>query len=90
MVVKVVYSEQAQIDVHKAKCYFDLIGKGEEFLDDLFHQEDLIRAMPEMYQIKYRKVRISNFQYFKYSIHYLFENGQVFIYRVYAFGKEYS
>jgi len=90
MVVKIVYSEQAQLHIHKAKCYFNLIGKEKDFLDDLFHQENLIWAVLEMYQIKYWRIRISNLHNFRYAIHYVFEKGQVYIYRVFAYGKEYS
>lgn len=88
MAVKIEYSEQSQIDVHKAKCYFDIFGKGEDFLDDLFRHEDLIRLMPEMYQIKYRTIRIANLENFKYTIHYIFHNGKIYIYRVYPHGQE--
>lgn len=83
MAVKIEYSEQSQIDIHKAKCYFDLYGKGDDFLNDLFRYEDLIRLMPEMYQIKYKSVRIANLENFKYAIHYIFTNGHIYIYRVY-------
>jgi len=89
MAVKVDYSEQSQIDIHKAKCHLDLFGKGEDFLDDLFLHEELISLMPEMFQIKYRVIRIANLENFKYAIHYVFQNGQVYIHRVYPYGKEY-
>ena len=89
MAVKTEYSEQAQIDIHKVKCYLDLFGKGEDFLDDLLRREELISLMPETYQIKYREIRIANLENFKYAIHYVFQNGQVYIHRVYPYGKEY-
>ena len=89
MVVKIEYSEQAQIDIHRAKCFFDLSGKGEDFLDDLFRHEDLIKLMPEMYQIKYRSIRIVNLEYFKYAIHYILMERHIFIYRVYPHGQNY-
>ncbi len=90
MDVKIEYSEQAQIDVHKVKCFFDILGKGEDFLEDLFRHEDLIKLMPEMYQIKYKVIRIANLENFKYAIHYIFQNGQIFIYRVYPHGQDYK
>jgi|GEM_PF-1495636 len=90
MADKVEYSEQSLIDIHKAKCYFDLFGKGDDFLDDLFRHEDLILLMPEMYQIKYKKIRIANLENFKYAIHYMFLNGQIYIYRVYPDGHEFK
>lgn len=89
MVDEVEYSEQAQLDIHKAKCFFDLSEKGEDFLDDLFRQEDLIRLMPEMYQIKYSAIRIANLVNFRYAIHYIFQNKRIYIYRVFPHGQEY-
>lgn len=88
MAVNVVYSNQAQIDIHKAKCYFDLIEKGEAFLDDLFYVEELICIMPEMFQIKYNKIRIANLNHFTFAIHYVYEGDTVYVYRVYSAGKD--
>ncbi len=89
MADKIKDSEQSQIDIHRAKCYFDLYGKGDAFLDDLIRHEDLIGLMPEIYQIKYRSVRITNLKNFKYAIHYIFKNESIYIYRVYPHGQEY-
>lgn len=89
MAVKIEYNEQAQLDIHRAKCFFDLSGKGEDFLDDLFRHEDLIKILPEMYQIKYRMIRIVNLENFKYPIHYIFQNNQIYIYRIYPDDQEY-
>lgn len=89
MVDEIIYSEQAQIDIHRAKCFFDLSGKGDDFLDDLFRHEDLIRLMPEMYQIKYKMIRIANMENFKYAIHYIFQNKQVYIYKIYPHSQDY-
>lgn len=89
MAVKIEYSEQAQLDIHTAKCFYDLSGKGDDFLDDLFRHEDLIRLLPERYQIKYRLIRIATLEKFKYAIHYIFQNGLIYIYRIYPDGQEY-
>ena len=63
-------------------CFFDFTGKGDDFLDDLFRHEDLIRIMPEMFQIKYGNIRIVNLQSFNYSIHYIYQDDIIYIYRL--------
>lgn len=89
MAVKIIYSESAKIDIHKAKCFFDIKEKGELFLDELFRLEGYIQAMPEMFQIKYRNIRIANMDGFRYAIHYITNQETVFIYRVFPQGMEY-
>lgn len=69
MAVKIKYDEQAQLHIHWVECFFDLSGKGDNFLEDLFSLEYLINLMPEMYQSKYRMIRIANLEKFKYTIH---------------------
>lgn len=90
MAVKIVYSSEAQIDIHKVKCHFDIIQKGEDFLDDLFYLEELIGIMPGMFQIKYRNIRIANLENFKYCLHYMFTGSIVYVYRVFLAGKDFD
>lgn len=89
MDVKIVYSEDSQIDLHKAVCFYELSGKKDLFLDDFFYLLDLIQGMPEMFQIKYRKIRIAKMESFPYSIHYSFYGKVVYIYRIYPDRMEY-
>ena len=79
---KVFYSDEAKIDIHRAKCYLDFYDKGADFLNDLFHQEDVIRLMPEAFQIRYRNQRIIKLSYFEYYVLYSVQNNSVYIQRV--------
>lgn len=77
------FSEDARIDIHRAKCYYDFWNKGEDFLDDLFHQCDIILLMPEAFQIRYKNLRLIRLEYFDYTIHYEYKASRIWIYRVY-------
>uniref|UniRef100_UPI00404A6653 type II toxin-antitoxin system RelE/ParE family toxin n=2 Tax=Gelidibacter sp. TaxID=2018083 RepID=UPI00404A6653 len=76
-------SDEARLELHRAKCYFKLIDKEDDFLDDLTNQLRLIQNMPEAFQIRYKNVRIIHFEKFEYSIHYrLKTNGMITIYHI--------
>lgn len=72
-------SDEAKLDFHKAKCFFQFMGKEEEFLDDFLHQLRIILEMPEGFQIKYRNVRIVIFERFDFSIHYTIYKERIII-----------
>ena len=79
---KVRFEKDALIELNKAKCYFDSLEKGEQFLNDFENQIDLVIAMPEAFQVRYKQVRIINFDYFSFTIHYVFKNNIVIILNV--------
>ncbi len=64
------FSEESKLELHRAKCYFKLIDRENEFFDDLIIQLNLILRMPEAFQVRYKNVRIVHFDKFEYSIHY--------------------
>ena len=77
------FSDEAELELHRALCYFKLIHKDGMFLDDLISQLRLIYSMPAAFQIKYKNIRILKFSKFNYSIHYMFkEDGDIIIYRI--------
>lgn len=75
-------SDEAKLELHKAKCFFEFLEKEEEFLDDFLHQLRVISQMPYGFQIRYRNVRIVKFEHFNYSIHYAIFNEQIIILRI--------
>ena len=75
-------TDVAQKELDKAICYFKLIDKSEEFLNDLMAQLDLIIKMPLAFQLRYRQVRIITLSQFNYSIHYSIYEGTIFILRI--------
>ena len=77
------FSAEAKTELFRAKCYFKLIDREEEFLDDLINQLNIIQNMPEAFQIRYKSVRIVHFDIFDYSIHYRLKlNGKITIYHI--------
>ena len=76
---KVRFEKDAIIELNRSKCFFDTIGKGEQFLIDFENQIALVVAMPEAFQIRYRKVRIVSFEYFSFTIHYTIDKDVIII-----------
>ena len=74
-------TDEARIEIHKAKCFFEFNRKEEEFWEDFNRQVDMILMMPEAFQIRYRNVRIITLKRFNYSIHYVTKPYGVLIYR---------
>lgn len=79
MVDSVRFDEDATRELHRAKCFFDFIDKGEEFLDDMENQIAMIVSMPFAFQIRYNEVRIVKFDHFSYTIHYTVNNDEIVI-----------
>ncbi|WP_416236419.1 type II toxin-antitoxin system RelE/ParE family toxin [Xanthomarina sp. F2636L] len=77
------FSEEAKLELYRAQCYFKLINREEEFLDDLVNQLRLIISMPRAFQERYKAVRFIKFEHFNYTIHYrVKENNNIIVYRI--------
>lgn len=84
------FSEEAKLELHRAQCYFKLIGREDDFLNDLVNQLRRILSMPRAFQIRYKSIRVIYFEHFKYAIHYrVKENGDIIIYNVLNQNQEY-
>jgi len=79
---KVRFEKDAIVELNKAKCFFETIGKEKQFLTDFENQISLIKAMPAAFQIRYKKVRIISFEHFSYTIHYTIKNRIIIILNV--------
>jgi hypothetical protein len=79
MVDSVRFDEDAKRELHRAKCFFDSIDKGEDFLEDLDNQILMILSMPFAFQIRYKEVRIVKFDHFSYTIHYIINDNEIII-----------
>lgn len=73
------FDEDAKRELHRAKCFFDSIDKGEEFLDDFENQIALVLTMPLAFQIRYNDVRIVQFDHFSYTIHNTINSNEIVI-----------
>lgn len=89
MGVKFIFTEDFRRELHIAKCHFDLIDRGEDFLDDLERQL-AISSIPFGFQVRYRNVRIINFETFNYSVHYIVQDdANIIILHLLGQGQDY-
>jgi len=79
---KVLMLQEASIELHVAECYFASKNLSREFLKDFAKQLQFLKTTPHSFQIRYRGIRILNFEQFNYSIHYKVDNKEVVIYRI--------
>ncbi|WP_105472416.1 type II toxin-antitoxin system RelE/ParE family toxin [Jejuia pallidilutea] len=76
------FSNEANLELHRAVCYFKLQQNEGLFLDDLIKQLKRILSMPELFQVRYKKVRIVSLEYFNYSIHYTVFRNEIIVLRI--------
>ena len=76
------FTKEAELELYRAECYFRLYQKEDAFLDDLTDQLRIIQAMPKAFQVRYKNVRIVNFEHFRYSIHYSIYKNTIYILRI--------
>lgn len=82
MGVKIVrFSEEARIELHKAKCFMEFLEKEDAFWKDIDKQLDLVLQFPYAFQVWYREIRIVSLDQFNYSIHYIPKPDGVLVYR---------
>ena len=74
--------KEAVIELHTAECFYAAKGLSEDFLRDFSEQLQFLKKTPYSFQVKYRGIRILNFNNFNYSIHYKIEDKEVVIYRI--------
>lgn len=74
-------TDEAKIDIHKAKCFFEFNKREDEFWEDFNRQIKIIFFMPETFQVRYRNIRIITLERFDYSIHYMVKPYGILIYR---------
>ena len=79
---KVQMLREATIELHAAECFFASKNLSRQFLDDFSRQVQFLKTTPHSFQIKYRGIRVLNFEQFNYSIHYKIENDEVIIFRI--------
>lgn len=82
MVDKIFFSEDAKRDIYRAKCQYDLAQKGDAFLDDLFNILEVVKLMPEAFQIRYDSVRFIALEHFNFTLHYEILNDEIKVWRV--------
>jgi hypothetical protein len=82
MAYSVQISNEAQIELDVAECFFRTKNLHKPFLEDFFRQIGFLETNALSFQVKYKGIRIINFESFNYSLHYVVKNGQVLILRI--------
>lgn len=74
-------TDEARIELLKAKCFFEFNKKEDEFWKDFNGQIEILLLVPETFQVRYKNVRIITLERFDYSIHYVVKPYGILIYR---------
>ncbi|HBL80973.1 type II toxin-antitoxin system RelE/ParE family toxin [Aequorivita vladivostokensis] len=82
MADKIFFSEDAKLDIYRAKCQYDLAQKGDLFLDDIFNTLEVVKLIPQAFQIKYDSIRVVALEHFRFSLHYEIKDNEIRIWRV--------
>ena len=82
MVYNVQISQEAQIELSVAECYFRVKGIHNAFLADFFKQIGFLETNPRSFQKKYLEILIINFDDFNYSVHCIIQGDNVLILRI--------
>lgn len=75
-------SKEAEKDLLKIKCFFELSKKKNNFNKELLKELNHLKKTPLAFQTYYREIRIIHLKTLKYSIHYLVKKNKVFILRI--------
>jgi plasmid stabilization system protein ParE len=75
---------EAERDLDGISSYYDSILPilTERFFTEFFETLQYIEQNPNLFQVRYREIRIAPLYKFPYGIHYKERNGKVFIFRV--------
>lgn len=70
MAFHVTFSIEADRGLKKAECFYDAMDKKIEFLADFEEHIEFLERNPNLFQIRYRNVRIAHSKIFPFSLHY--------------------
>jgi plasmid stabilization system protein ParE len=79
-----IFRREATWDLSDIEDYYNKIrpSLADQFFEEFFRTMDFIEDEPELYQVRYRGIRIAPMQRFPYGIHYRETENQLIIYRV--------
>lgn len=75
---------EAERDLVDIRDYYNKISQSitDNFFDEFFYTVDFIENEPQLFQVRYRGIRIAPLYRFPYGIHYSMKNSQIIIFRV--------
>jgi plasmid stabilization system protein ParE len=84
MIFELVFRDAANWDLEDIQDYYNKISPAitDKFFIEFFKTMDLIQADPQLFQIRYKGVRMALLYRFPYGIHYKQIKNKLIVYRV--------
>jgi len=81
---EIIFRIEAEKDLADIQKYYDEITDTltRKFFEEFFYTLNFIEQQPEIFQERYRGIRIAPFYRFPYGIHYSIKGAKVIVYRV--------
>lgn len=78
------------MELNRAKCYFESFDKDDEFIDDFERQLQFLDSFPEVFQVRYRNIRIIKLENFDYAIHYQIVDDKIIVVNFLSNNQDFS
>lgn len=84
MSFELIFRVETETDLTDIQAYYNKISPKitENFFREFFSTLKYIENEPQLFQVRYRKIRIAPLYQFPYGIHYIQKDNQVIIFRV--------
>ncbi|MGZ3943980.1 MAG: type II toxin-antitoxin system RelE/ParE family toxin [Mucilaginibacter sp.] len=84
MTYKLIFRTEAEQDLEDIQDYYNKINPTitDNFFVEFFDTMDFVKNEPQLFQIRYREIRIAPMYRFPYGIHYRENDLEIIVYRV--------
>ena len=84
MISRVIFKIRAEKDLKEIQNFYNKISHSitDNFFKEFFETMNFIESEPNLFQVRYRAIRIAPFYKFPYGIHYRQTGNDIVIYRV--------
>ncbi len=84
MSYQLIFRQEAEKDLIDIETYYDNISitLTKRFFTEFFETLDFIEQEPQLFQVRYRQIRIAPLYQFPYGIHYKITKNKITIFRV--------
>lgn len=84
MSYEIIFRIEAKQDLEDIQDYYNKISPviTDNFFIEFFDTMDFVQSEPNLYQVRYRNIRIAPLHRFPYGIHYKESSDKITVYRV--------
>ncbi|RVT99987.1 type II toxin-antitoxin system RelE/ParE family toxin [Mucilaginibacter limnophilus] len=84
MTYQLIFTVEAERDLEDIQDYYNKISRAitDDFFEEFFYTTDFIEQEPQLFQVRYRGIRIAPLYRFPYGIHYRENGNRIVVYRV--------